>query len=329
MHTDTLSEVLQAVRLRGAVFFDVEASAPWVAEAPPARVVAPAVMPGAGHVIEYHVLTGGTCWAAIADGPERVQLVAGDVVAFPQGDAHIISSAPGMRGELDLSVFDAPDAGVRLPLVMNLDGGGEEQAQLICGFLGCDARPFNPLLQSLPRLLHVPRAPGAAGPADAFIRMALAETREQRIGAVGMLSRLGELMFAELVRRHLEHLPQDSGGWLAGLRDRHVGRALALLHAEPQRDWTLEPLAREAGLSRSAFAARFTGFVGLAPMQYLKRWRLQLAATQLADGAESIAEIGTRAGYESEAAFSRAFRSAVGVPPGEWRRQSRPERAIS
>jgi AraC-like DNA-binding protein len=327
LHTDTLSEVLQAVRLRGAVFFDVEASAPWVAEAPPARVIAPAVMPGAGHVIEYHVLTGGTCWVSIPGSPEQVQLVAGDVVALPQGDAHVISSAPGMRGALDLSIFDAP-GGLRLPLVMNLDGGGEEQAQLICGFLGCDARPFNPLLQSLPRLLHVPRPPDAAGPADAFIRMALAESREKRIGAVGMLSRLGELMFAELVRRHLEQLPQDSGGWLAGLRDRHVGRALALLHAEPQRDWTLEQLAREAGLSRSAFAARFTGFVGLAPMQYLKRWRLQLAAAQLADGMDSIAEIGTRAGYESEAAFSRAFRSAVGVPPGEWRRQSRPERAV-
>lgn len=323
MQTDTLSDVLAAVRLRGAVFFDVEATAPWVAEAPNAQVIAPAVMPGAGHVIEYHVLTGGTCWAAIADGAEKVQLVAGDVVAFPQGDAHVISSAPGMRGTLDLGAFEAPGPGLRLPLLMNLDGGGAEQAQLICGFLGCDARPFNPLLQSLPRLLHVPRAPGVGGPADAFIRMALAESREKRIGAAGMLSRLGELMFAELVRRHLESLPQDSGGWLAGLRDRHVGRALALLHAEPRRDWSLEQLAREAGLSRSAFAARFTGFVGLAPMQYLKRWRLQLAAAQLADGADSIAEIGTRAGYDSEAAFSRAFRNAVGMPPGEWRRQSR------
>jgi AraC-like DNA-binding protein len=318
VHADTLSDVLQAVRLRGAVFFDVDARAPWVAETPAARLIAPAVMPRAEHVIEYHVVTGGSCWAGIV-GDAPVRLETGDVVAFPQGDAHVMSSAPGMRGEVNLNDFQPPE-GSSLPLVMNLDGDGAA-TQLVCGFLGCDARPFNPLLQSLPRLLHVPRAPGGEGATDAFMRFALLETREQRVGAAGILSRLGELMFAELVRRHIESLPEDGRGWLAGLRDRHVGKALALMHAEPGKGWTLENLAREAGLSRSAFAARFSNYIGLAPMQYLTRWRLQLAASQLSDGESSIAVIAERAGYESEAAFSRAFRKAVGMPPAAWRRR--------
>jgi AraC-like DNA-binding protein len=323
LHADTLSDVLQAVRLRGAVFFDVDARAPWVAEAPAARVIAPAVMPNAEHVIEYHVVTAGRCWASIVgDDAPPVRLETGDVVAFPQGDAHVLCSAPGMRGDLDLSPYGAENA-AQLPLAMSLDGGGES-TKIVCGFLGCDARPFNPLLQSLPRLLHV-RAPadGAAGPADAFMRFALLETREQRVGAASMLSRLGELMFAELVRRNIETLPEDGRGWLAGLRDRHVGRALSLLHGEPARDWTLEMLAREVGLSRSALAARFSSYIEIAPIQYLQRWRLQIAASQLAGGAASIGDIAASVGYESEAAFNRAFRKSLGMPPAAWRKQRR------
>lgn len=317
MQTDTLSEVLQAVRLRGAVFFDVDARAPWVAETPPAQVIAPAVMPRSEHVIEYHVITRGGCWAQIAGEGEPVRLEAGDVVAFPQGDAHILSSEPGMRGKVDLGEFEVLK-GMQLPLAMNLNGDGAT-TQIVCGFLGCDARPFNPLLQSLPRLLHVRPSPDSKAPTEAFMQFALLETREQRVGAAGMLSRLGELMFGELVRRHVEAMPEDGRGWLAGLRDRHVGKALAVLHADPRRDWTLESLAREAGLSRSAFATRFSGYIGMAPMQYLTRWRLQLAASQLSETDTGIAMIAERAGYESEAAFSRAFRRAVGMPPAAWR----------
>jgi AraC-like DNA-binding protein len=317
VQADTLSEVLQAVRLRGAVFFDVDARAPWVAETPPAQVIAPAVMPRSEHVIEYHVITRGGCWAQIAGEGEPVRLEAGDVVAFPQGDAHILSSEPGMRGKVDLGEFEVLK-GMQLPLAMNLNGDGAT-TQIVCGFLGCDARPFNPLLQSLPRLLHVRPSPDSKAPTEAFMQFALLETREQRVGAAGMLSRLGELMFGELVRRHVEAMPEDGRGWLAGLRDRHVGKALAVLHADPRRDWTLESLAREAGLSRSAFATRFSGYIGMAPMQYLTRWRLQLAASQLSETDTGIAMIAERAGYESEAAFSRAFRKAVGMPPAAWR----------
>lgn len=321
MNTDILSDVLAAVRLRSAVFFDVETSAPWVAEAPAAKIVAPEIMPDAGHVIEYHVVTSGACWANIVgSNSEPVRLTAGDVVAFPQGDAHVLSSAPGMRGNLDLSLFKAPQGAAQLPLLMNLDGGGAERTHLVCGFLGLDSRPFNPLLESLPRILHVRGArSGRDGWLDAFTRFAVLEAGEKRAGGNSILSKLGELMFLELVRRYVETLPDESSGWLAGLKDGHVGRALNLLHAQPGRDWTLDGLAREVGLSRSVFAERFAAIVGIPPMQYLQKWRLQAAASRLALGTANIATIAADAGYESEAAFSRAFKKAVGAPPAQWR----------
>ena len=321
MTADTLSDVLQAVRLKGAVFFDVETAAPWVAEAPPAKRVAPAVMPDAEHVIEYHVITSGSCWASVvgSDLPP-VRLNTGDAVAFPKGDAHVLSSAPGMRGEPDLSQYQLPENAGQLPLIFNIDGGGSEKAHIVCGFLGCDSRPFNPLLEALPRILHARSSEAARGGwMDEFMRFAVMEAKEKRAGATGILSKLGELMFAEIVRNYVESLPQESRGWLAGLKDHHVGRALNLLHERPTRDWTLDLLAKDVGLSRSSLAERFTEFVGTPPMQYLQKWRLQMAAAQLAAGAANIATVAAAVGYESEAAFSRAFKKHVGLPPAEWR----------
>lgn len=321
MSLDTLSDVLQAVRLKGAIFFDIETTAPWVAEAPAANIVAPAVMPDAEHVIEYHVLTSGSCWASIV-GPraEPILLQAGDVVAFPQGDAHVMSSAPGMRGEVDLSLFKLPENAEQLPLIFNMGGNGNEKAHVVCGFLGCDSRPFNPLLESLPRILHMRPAAGArSGWLNEFTRFAVLEAKEKHAGGNGILARLGELMFVELVRRYVELLPEESKGWLAGLRDRHVGRALGLMHERPLHAWTLDTLAKEVGVSRSSLAERFMSFVGTPPMQYLQRWRLQIAASKLAEGVSNIATIAAEIGYESEAAFSRAFKRSVGTPPAEWR----------
>ena len=321
MNGDTLSDVLRAVRLKGAVFFDVETTAPWVAEAPHSSAVASAIMPDSEHVIEYHVITSGSCWASLVGASaEPVRLDAGDVVAFPQGDAHVLSSAPGMRSEPDFSIFQYPEGAAQLPLLLNLDGGGSERTHLVCGFLGCDSHPFNPLLAALPPILHIP-ASGTARSSwlNEFTRFAVMEAGEKRAGGVGILSKLGELMFVELVRHYVESLPEDSRGWLGGLRDRTVGRALNLLHAQPTKAWTLEQLAKEAGLSRSSFAERFTGFVGIPPMQYLQKWRLQMAASKLSAGNASIAEIAAEIGYESEAAFSRAFKKMIGAPPAEWR----------
>jgi AraC-like DNA-binding protein len=317
MGADPLSDVLHSVRLSGAVFFVIEGSSPWVAEAPPARAVAGSFMPGAQHVVEYHVVTRGECFGGVVGEPP-LRLSAGDVLVFPQGDAHVLSSAPGMRSPPDLGVYARALAEPR-PVHVPLGGGGPERTELICGFLGCDARPFNPLLSTLPRVLRA-RVDGAGdGALRAFIDAAVREARARRPGGESVLARLSELMFVEVVRHHLETLPATGVGWLAGLRDEHVGRALALLHGSPDHPWTLDELARRAALSRSALAARFAQLVGQPPMQYLARWRMQLASALLSRGQATIAQVASEVGYASEAAFSRAFKKLVGVPPSSLR----------
>lgn len=317
MTTDTLSSVLQTVRLRGAVFFFIDAVAPWVAEAPPSRVVAAKVMPGAEHVIEYHVIARGSCWGGLV-GAEPVRLEAGDVIVFPQGDPHVMSSAPGMRTAALVDAHQRP-VNDQLPFFFNLGGGSGETSQVLCGFLGCDATPFNPLLAALPRMMHLP-GDRARGWTRQFIDLVTDESCHKRAGGEAVLARLSELMFVDVVRRHLDDLGEGGSGWLAGLRDRFVGRALALMHTRPAESWTIESLAAEVGLSRSALAERFTNFVAQPPMQYLNRWRMQIAANLLTGGALSVAAVASEVGYESEAAFSRAFKKATGVPPGAWRR---------
>jgi AraC-like DNA-binding protein len=325
MSTDTLSEVLRAVRLTGAVFFTVDASPPWVVEAPPAHELGPQIMPGAEHLIEYHVITGGSCWGGIVGEP-AVKLETGDIIVFPQGDAHVMSSAPGMRGIVDPEAFRQVQAS-RVPLAFNVAGGGAERTDMICGFLGCDARPFNPLLAALPRVLHLPRRGAEDSTIEQFVRVALAESSAGRAGGGSILARVSELLFIEVVRRHLESLPPDRRCWLAGLRDESVGRALAALHARSSEDWTLDRLAHEVAVSRSVLAERFTHFVGVPPMQYLAQWRMQLAASLLSSTTLNMAEIADRVGYGSEAAFSRAYKRGLGQAPAEWRRSKRQEAA--
>jgi AraC-like DNA-binding protein len=321
MSADTLSDVLRAVRLTGAVFVAVDASAPWVAETPPAREIGPDILPGAEHVIEYHVITSGSCWGGVVD-ETPIRLEAGDILVFPQGDAHVMSSAPGMRGIPDHQTTRRAAAG-RLPLAVKMDVGGGEQTGLVCGFLGCDARPFNPLLATLPRVIHVPRRAAGDGVLEQFVQLALAESTAQRPGGEAVLARLSELMFVEVVRRYLSALPPEKGGWLAGLRDDTVGRALDKLHDRPTHDWSLDQLAREVGTSRSVLAERFTHFVGVPPMRYLAQWRMQLAATLLSSTSMNLSEIAERVGYGSETALSRAYKRWVNVAPADWRRGKR------
>lgn len=322
MSLDALSDVLRAVRLKGAVFFDVDAGAPWAAEAPAAREVGPGILLGVDHVIEYHVVTRGECYASMIDGAsESVLLKAGDVVAFPQGDPHVMSSKPGLRAEPNLEAHRAPNAPESLPIPLTVGAGADgPRTHLVCGFLGCDARPFNPLLSALPRMLRVPSR-GDEEWMRQFLAFAKLESAEKRAGGVSMLAKLGEIMFIDLVRRHLESVSGDDANWLAGLKDRQIGKALNLLHAAPGEDWSIERLAKEAGLSRSTLSERFAHFVGRPPMQYLTLWRMQLASEMLIDGAHSMAAIAERIGYDSEAAFSRAFKRAVGMAPGEWREE--------
>jgi len=313
---DALSDVLRAVRLTGAVFFDLRASDPWVAETPPGRSIVGSIFPDTEHLISYHVVTRGACWGSLLDEPP-LRLSAGDIIVFPHGDPHVISSGPGMRGTPDLALYRPPSHG-QLPFTISMGNADSEPVHIVCGFLGCDARPFNPLLNALPRVLRV--SDDAGGALGAFVAFAVAESKEARIGGECVLGRLSELMFVDVVRRYLGSLPADRTGWLAGLRDPFVGRALTALHRNPARDWTLETLAHEVGVSRSVLAERFTQLVGQPAIQYLANWRMQLAANQLLSGLDSVAAVAERVGYESEAAFSRAFKKAVGTPPSQWRK---------
>jgi len=313
---DALSDVLRAVRLTGAIFFDVCATGPWVAETPQGSTVVSAMFPGSDHLICYHVITGGECWASVPGEAPR-HLKAGDIIVLPHGDTHVLSSTVGLRRSPDMSMYRYPRDG-QLPIRIAVGEQAGSGATFVCGFLGCDARPYNPLLAALPRVFTI--SDEASGALASYVQFALAESKMQRMGGQGVLGRLSELMFIDVVRRYIETLPAERTHWLSGLKDPYIGRALTELHREPAREWTLEGLAREAGLSRSALAERFTEFVGQPPMQYLAAWRMQLAANQLSSGLESIATVANRVGYESEAAFSRTFKRIVGVPPGQWRR---------
>jgi AraC-like DNA-binding protein len=312
---DALSDVLRAVRLTGAVFFDIRAAEPWVAVTPSGRTIVERIFPGTDHLIPYHAITRGHCWISVGDATP-IALREGDIVVVPHGDQHVLSSEPGLRGKANLRLYRR-DPDKPLPFTIEMGKREATAVEIVCGYLGCDARPYNPLLSALPALIRI--GDYRRGDLATYMRLARAETDRFRIGGECVLGLLSELMFVDVIRRYLEQLPPERMDWLAGLRDPFVGRALTALHRDPTRAWTLTALARAAGLSRSALAERFTQFVGRPPMQYLANWRMQLAANDLRRSSDSIAKIASRVGYESEAAFSRAFKKALGVPPAAWR----------
>jgi AraC-like DNA-binding protein len=327
---DALSDVLEVVRLTGALFFFVDASSPWIAEAPESSTLAPVILPRTQHVVSYHVIVSGTCWCRLS-GAEPVRLEAGDVILVPHGDAYALSSAPevesGWTPDEILGWFQQMASG-QLPFVVEEGSGATTSIQVVCGFLGCDALPFNPILAALPRLLQI-RPPSDQG-SDRLrnlIDFVVAEARDRRAGSRSVLLRVGELMFVEVLRRHLGTLATEESGWLAGLRDPLVGRALARLHRDPAHLWTLEKLARDVGASRSVLAERFTHFVGEPPMHYLTRWRVQRAARLLAERGVKVSAVAREVGYDSEAAFSRAFKKLTGVAPVAWRNRGERGRA--
>ncbi len=315
---DTLSDVLYSVRLAGAVFFEIEASAPWAASAPQGSALFPHGGAAVEHVVAYHVVTRGSCWCAL-EGRPALELQAGDVLVFPHGDPHTISSAPGISPSLELRA-PAGSAHAGLPVAVSIHAGDSQPTQVLCGFLGCDTRPFQPLLQTLPRVIHQRGSGHGDSNERRLVELAVSESKHGRAGSSCVLSRLGELLFVEFVRKYLAEQPAADAGWLAGLRDAGIGRALRELHARPAHKWSLEELAREVGMSRSEPAEHFPRFVGIPPIQYLAVWRLQLAASLLRRGKESLAEIADRVGYGSEAALSRAFKRQFGVAPTPYRR---------
>jgi len=324
MAPDPLADVLHSVKLTGALFFLIDATSPWCVEVPQAGAFAPVILPRAQHIISYHVAVQGSGLASVP-GIDPVRFEQGDIIVFPHADPYLMLSAPGVPPELNaeqtMQFFRDMAAG-RLPFVIREGGGEDPPAKFICGFLGCDARPFNPLLATLPRLMHV-RCNGAKRDdlLDRLVELTFAEAQVQRAGGESIRLRLSELMFVEVIRRYLEGLPVEQTGWLAGLRDPAIGRALALLHERPTEAWSLDQLARDVGLSRSVLADRFAQLVGQPPMQYLTSWRMQLAARLLSDGTAKVAAIAQEVGYASEAAFSRAFKKITGLSPALWRKR--------
>jgi AraC-like DNA-binding protein len=320
--SDILSDVLRTVKLSGALFFAVDAAHPWGVDVPHADRIAPAVLPGAQHVVSYDIVLSGSGWVSMA-GMTPVRFESGDILIFPQAGPYALLSAPDQQPEFDVDAtthFLSDMARGKLPFVVREGGSGPERTQFVCGYLGCDLRPFNPLLATLPEFICVKRAgPDRDDLLDRLIRLTLTEARSRRFGGQAIGLRLSELIFVEALRRYLESLPEDQRGWLAGLRDPSVAHVLGLFHEEPARDWTLDELARSAGLSRAVLADRFAQMVGCAPMRYLTLWRMQIAARLIADRGLNIAAVAHEVGYGSEAAFSRAFKRTTGVSPASWR----------
>jgi AraC-like DNA-binding protein len=322
---DTLSDLLRTVRLRGAAFYYVSFRGQWSAGASEAKDIAQLVMPGCDHVMEYHMIAKGSGWAAVSGLPP-LRLHTGDVVLFPQGDRHVLSSAPGLQPDNanpESLVFHGKRP---MPISFHegvVDAGAmpveSADAIAVCGFLGCDLHLFNPLIAALPRILHLPAARAGTWVAH-VIEQAVVESSERRPGSDAVLERLSEMMFVDAARRYLDSLPEDSVGWLAGLRDRFVGKALALMHERPERQWSVDDLAHDVGLSRSSLHERFIQYLGQPPMQYLASWRIQIGARLLRESSRVVADIALEVGYDSEAAFARAFKRMVGVPPAKWRR---------
>ena len=325
MAVDALSEVLRLVRLNGAVFLDAQFSAPWNVQSPPSKVLAAAMLPEAEHLIEYHLIVEGSCYIRLNDG-EPVHLEEGDVVMLPHGEAHRMSSQPRFDTPLITESVAFPGAG---EITAVRCGGGGALTRIVCGYLALDRKLCGSLIAALPRILRVDARSTDVGEwLRSYVRISTDERGKERPGGRCVLAKLSELMFVEAVRRYVESLPADQRGWLAGLRDPFIGRALGLLHANPSRQWTVELLAREIGLSRSALAERFTDLIGQPPMQYLTQWRLLLAAHVLQTTTRSASVVAEEVGYDSESAFSRAFRREFGLPPATWRKRDRTDGAM-
>lgn len=319
---DVLSDVLRTIRLSGSMLFLVDATAPWKSHAPATRTFARHVMPQAQHLVSYHIVVHGQCWAGLAGEPLQL-LREGDGLVVPQGDAYALASAPDAPPSYSdddaVAFFRGMAAGALSPVVH--EGGGGERTSFICGFLGCDARPFNPILWALPRVIHLQRVTQPGDRLSHLLAYASTELREHGPGGRDVLLRLSELMFVEVVRRHLASAAPEPTGWLAALRDPLAARVLACLHAQPARAWTLESLSEAVGASRSTLADRFAQLVGQPPMQYLAGWRMQLAARLLAEHSMKVHAIAESVGYASEAAFSRAFKKHTGASPQAWRQR--------
>jgi AraC-like DNA-binding protein len=315
---DALSDVLRVARLTGGVFLHAEFSAPWcIAAQMSPELCAPFLGP-VPHLIPYHYVMEGELRCSVEGESEQVLVRKGEVILLPHNDVHLMGSEIGRRPVPADEVIRPPENG---GLFTIRHGGGGEVVRLVCGFLGCDGAESNPVISTLPAVLKLDvEEGGAAEWIRSTFQYAADEVAAGRPGSETVLAKLSELLFVEAIRRYAEDLPAEQTGWLAGLRDPYVAKALALFHGNVMRNWTVEDLGREVGLSRSALSDRFVRLIGVAPMQYLANWRMQVASQRLRSTSASLAQIADAVGYESEAAFSRAFKKAFGTAPATWRR---------
>jgi len=320
---DALSELLRAVKLSGAMFFDAECVAPWCVRSPPSRSFCHLVAPQSSHVIEFHLIAEGRAWIRV--GQETTALSAGDIIMIPHGDEHYLGNGVGgatIDGESGMAEFLS--GALRCSRLGEGDG---ERTRLICGYLACDAQLLQPVLTGLPHVMRVHiRTDDYGHLIESMIRQAVQQAASATPGSGVIVSRLAEVLFAETLRRYLLTLPPGRTGWLAGAADGIVGRALERMHQRPSHPWTLDSLAQDVGISRSVLTERFSRYLGQSPMAYLTDWRLQLAADLLRSTSRSVLQIAGEIGYESEAAFNRAFKRRFAVPPAAYRRSARSTR---
>jgi AraC-like DNA-binding protein len=318
---DALSDVLRVAHLTGGVFLHAEFSAPWcIATRVSPEHCMPALGP-ASHLIPYHYVLEGDLHVRV-EGQDGVELAisTGEIVLFPGNNLHLMGSDLSQPPVAGRDIIKPPEGG---GLYSIHHGGNGRRTRMICGFLGCASAEGNPVISTLPPLLKLSvQQGGAAEWIRSTFQYAAEEVSACRPGSETVLAKLSELLFVEAVRRYAEALPDGQTGWFAGLRDPFVARTLALLHGDIIRRWTVDDLGREVGLSRSALADRFTRLIGVPPMHYLASWRMQVATQKLRNTSTPLARIAEIVGYDSEAAFSRAFKKAFRVPPAAWRRSN-------
>ncbi len=314
---DALSDVLRTAHLTGGVFLHAEFFAPWCMAARVGPEHCAPLLGPASDLIPYHYVVEGEIRVRV-EGEAPFVLRAGEVVLFPRNDLHTLGSDLELPPVMAREIIQPPKDG---GLFSIHHGGDGARSSLVCGFLGYDSSNGNPVLSSLPAAMRLSiEESGAAEWIRSTFEYAASEVAAGRPGSETVLAKLSELLFVEAVRRYAETLPEGQTGWLAGLRDHYVARALALLHRDMTRSWTVDELSRQVGLSRSALAERFTRLIGVAPMHYLANWRMQVAAQELRSRSASLVQVANKVGYESEAAFSRAFKKAFGTAPATWRR---------
>jgi AraC-like DNA-binding protein len=322
---DVLSEVLTAVKLNGAVFFNADFSAPWCARSVDARTVTSYLSPNSQHVIIFHLLTEGRGYAHVEGDDRMVSLNAGDILIVPHGDPHILGNGPPVTPVDRAQVVEQV---LSQGLKVSRMGGGGEITKFICGYMSCDPHLSGVFLGGLPPIMKVNIRDDASGQwLENSIRYSVDHADGPRPGGGAVLARLSEVLFVETLRRYIALLPSEQTGWLAGVRDQEVGKALALLHRQPANPWTIASLANEVGMSRSALAERFRRYLSETPIAYLTHWRLQLGAQMLKSTSSSVAQIAAEVGYESEASFNRAFKREFVLPPARFRTQSKSARA--